>query len=64
MGNPNNKKCVVCGKDIVHPNRKLLICLDCLIVRISEVLPPTKRKKFMDGLTAPEKAQAAPLSGL
>ena len=61
MGNqPNRQKCVMCGKDTVHPERKFLLCLDCLIIRIAEVLPPTKRKKFMENLRASEKDGATP----
>jgi hypothetical protein len=60
----NYKPCVDCGKSVVLGVRKGNICLDCLIIRMAEVLPPTKRKKFLKGVFQQEdigpKAQEKP----
>jgi len=60
----NYKPCVDCGKTVVLGVRKGNICLDCLIIRMAEVLPPTKRKKFLKGVFQQEdtgpKAQEKP----
>jgi len=42
--------CVNCGRQVIHHERSTLICMDCLVLRIGQILPPTKRRKFLEGI--------------
>jgi len=65
------KMCIDCRRHVIHPRRPGNVCLDCLIIRIATVLPPTKRTMLLKGmvfeqeapeLDAQEKAPEGPTS--